>query len=245
MKAALNGGLNLSIRDGWWDEWYDGRNGWAIPSAENLSPETRDELEAAALYELIETQVAPRFYDRDPDGLPKVWIEMVKHTLRSLGPKVLASRMVCDYVDTLYAPSAASAHALNADYDGARELAEWKRRVNDQWPEVRVDHLESVGADDYHELGSPLRLRVFVSLGGLTPSDVDVQVVSGRVDDADELRDPQVTSLTSAESYENGRYRYEGVVPLDRTGAFGYTVRVLPKHKGMANATEMGLVANA
>jgi starch phosphorylase len=151
--------------------------------------------------------------------------------------------MVCDYVDTLYAPSAASAHALNADYDGARELAEWKRRVSDQWPEVRVDHLESVGADDYHELGSPLRLRVFVSLGGLTPSDVDVQVVSGRVDDADELRDPQVTSLTSAESYENGRYRYEGVVPLDRTGAFGYTVRILPWHALLATAAELGLAA--
>jgi starch phosphorylase len=102
MKAALNGGLNLSILDGWWDEWYDGNNGWAIPSADGVDdPDHRDDLEAAALYDLIEKEVAPRFYDLDGDGVPTRWIEMVRHTLKSLGPKVLATRMVRDYVHTL------------------------------------------------------------------------------------------------------------------------------------------------
>src|SRR5690606_6817458 len=87
MKAALNGGLNLSIRDGWWDEWYDGQNGWAIPSADGLAaPDRRDELEAAALYELIEDHVSVTFYDRDSAGLPRRWLEMVKHTIATLGP---------------------------------------------------------------------------------------------------------------------------------------------------------------
>ena len=110
MKAALNGGLNLSILDGWWDEWYDGNNGWAIPSADGVEdPDRRDDLEATALYDLIENEVAPRFYDTDGDGVPTRWLEMVRHTLKSLGPKVLATRMVRDYVRELYAPAAGNA----------------------------------------------------------------------------------------------------------------------------------------
>ena len=129
MKAALNGGLNLSILDGWWDEWYDGNNGWAIPSADGVDDvDRRDDLEADALYELIENEVAPRFYDVDDEGVPTRWLEMVRHTLKSLGPKVLATRQVRDYVRELYAPAAHTSRALNSDYHGARELAAWKRQ---------------------------------------------------------------------------------------------------------------------
>ena len=109
MKSALNGGLNLSILDGWWDEWYDGENGWAIPSASGVADEERrDDLEAAALYDLLEKSVAPRFYERDEHGVPRRWIEMVRHTLQTLGPKVLASRMVRDYTEDYYLPAAES-----------------------------------------------------------------------------------------------------------------------------------------
>ena len=109
MKSALNGGLNLSIRDGWWDEWYDGENGWEIPTADGLVDEgRRDDLEAAALYDLLEQSVAPKFYDRDERGVPTRWVEMVRHTLQVLGPKVLASRMVRDYTEKYYAPAAQS-----------------------------------------------------------------------------------------------------------------------------------------
>ena len=109
MKSALNGGLNLSIRDGWWDEMYDGENGWAIPTAEGVTDEhRRDDLEAGALYDLIGQSVLPRFYDRGADGVPVRWVEMVRHTLQTLGPKVLASRMVRDYAVGYYAPAAES-----------------------------------------------------------------------------------------------------------------------------------------
>ena len=122
MKAALNGALNLSIRDGWWDEWFDGENGWAIPSADGLTdPDRRDDVEAMALYDIIEHQVAPRFYDRDETGVPTRWVQMVRHTLKSLGPKVVATRMVRDYVQQLYAPAAQSAARLAAgDYKAAQ-----------------------------------------------------------------------------------------------------------------------------
>src|SRR6476620_1785965 len=166
MKAALNGGLNLSILDGWWDEWYDGTNGWAIPSADGVEdPDTRDDLEANALYDLIETEVTPRFYDLDESGVPSRWIEMVRHTLKSLGPKVLSTRMVREYVDRLYSPAAVSSRAMNDDYAGATELAAWKSRVRAGWSEVKVDHVETEGLSDMPEIGGGMDLRVFVSLG--------------------------------------------------------------------------------
>ncbi|WP_131736191.1 alpha-glucan family phosphorylase [Actinomadura roseirufa] len=244
MKAALNGGLNLSILDGWWDEWYDGQNGWAIPSADGLAtPERRDELEAAALYELIEDHVAVTFYDRDSSGTPGRWLEMVKHTIATLGPKVLASRMVRDYVEGYYAPAAASARAMAADgYAGARALAAWKQRVAKAWPGVAVEHVESNG-EESPRVGAHLAVRVVVDLGELAPEDVAVEVAYGRVDDHDALVEPSYLELTGAEAAENGGLRYAGEVPLARSGPFGYGVRVVPNHPSLSGRAELGLVA--
>jgi glycogen phosphorylase len=242
---ALNGALNLSIRDGWWDEWFDGENGWAIPSAEGVEDvDHRDDLEAAALYDLIENEVAPRFYDVDENFIPKRWVELMRHTLTSLGPKVQATRMVREYVDTLYRPAAHSGRQLNSDYDGAMKLAEWKQRVRAGWSDVTIEHVDS-GAAEVFEMGERLRLRVFVSLGSLSADDVDVQVVHGQVDESDRLREPEVTSLVVTESYEPGRHRFEGEVRLDHTGAFGYTIRVVPRHELLAGGAELGLATLA
>ncbi|MEU6429307.1 alpha-glucan family phosphorylase [Microbispora sp. NPDC046973] len=244
MKAALNGGLNLSIRDGWWDEWYDGNNGWAIPSADGVDdPERRDELEATALYDLIEREVADRFYDRAADGLPRRWLEMVKHTLSSLGPKVLAGRMLHDYVTDLYTPAAASARSLAADgYGNARLFAAWKLRVAKAWPGVRVEHVEATGVGDTPELGARLELRATIALGELSPEDLQVQAAYGRVGAHDELLSPGYVTLKVDSVGDDGRAHYTGVVPLDRTGAFGYSVRVVPFHPLMASAAELGLI---
>lgn len=244
MKSALNGGLNLSIRDGWWDEWFDGENGWPIPSADtHPDPERRDDLEAGALYDLLEEQVAPRFYDRDEQGLPGRWIEMVRHTLAELSPRASANRMLVEYVTRLYAPAAlSSAHVAADDFAGARRLAQWKGRVRKTWPSVRVEHVESAGAVDVTELGGAVPIRAIVSLGELDPADVDVQVVYGRLGETDDIESPSTVSLAVAGRLDDGRLRYEGQVPLDRTGAFGYTVRVLPHHELLADATELGLV---
>ncbi|WP_406282543.1 alpha-glucan family phosphorylase [Embleya sp. NBC_00896] len=243
MKAALNGCLNLSILDGWWDEWYDGSNGWAIPTADGIvDVDRRDDLEAAALYDLIENSVAARFYDRGPEGLPTRWLEMVRHTLATLGPKVLADRMVKDYVDVLYAPAALAGRAITGT--AARELADWKAHVRRSWSGVRVDHVESNGIGDAPEVGNTLNLRVFVSLGELAPSDVEVQVVHGRVDGADRIVDGTVAPLKAGRRDEHGRWFYEGSLALDRTGPFGYTVRVMPTHPLQAGPAELGLIAS-
>jgi starch phosphorylase len=257
MKAALNGGLNLSVLDGWWDEWYDGTDGWAIPSADDVSdPQRRDELEASALYDLLGQSVAPLFYQTAADGLPHRWLEMVAGTLRTLGPKAQATRMVRQYVTEFYVPAARASRTLadgasaadgapagagTVRYAGARELAAWKQRVTKAWPGVRVDHVE--GVDGSQSPGAALTVRASIALGELSPADVTVEVVYGSTGDSDELIDPAHRELSlESPPATDGVARYAGEAELGRPGPFGYTVRVLPSHPMLAGPAEMGLV---
>ncbi len=244
MKSALNGGLNLSIRDGWWDELYDGHNGWAIPTADGVeNPERRDTLEANALYELIATHLVPEFYDRGADGVPSSWVTMVRHTLATLRPQVQACRMVQEYVERLYAPAACSAAAVCADsFAGARELSRYRFRVGAAWPRVRVAQVDISGLPDTPELGSEMTVRATVVLAGLKPCDVDVQVVVGRVDDREELQDPLVVTMQPVGDSDDDSDRFEATLRLPHAGLVGYTVRVLPQHPLMAVPAEFGLL---
>jgi starch phosphorylase len=240
MKVALNGGLNLSVRDGWWDEWYDGGNGWEIPTADGVEdPGRRDELEASALYELIAKSVAPLYYDADSGGVPQGWVEMVRHGLRSLGPLVQADRMVSDYVTRLYAPAARASRAL-ALGDNARDLAEWKARVRQEWSSVRIEHVEADGAEP--SVGAVLDVRVTAVLGGLSAADVCVEVVYGRLGDDDELVDPATVVLTAEDAAPGPQVRFSGSVGLGQPGPFGYTTRILPAHPLLASDADLGLV---
>ncbi|MGW3593118.1 glycosyltransferase family 1 protein [Streptomyces fungicidicus] len=244
MKAALNGCLNLSVLDGWWDEWFQPDFGWAIPTADGAGtdPDRRDDIEAAALYDLLEQRITPSFYERGRGGLPDRWIEMVRRTLSLLGPKVLAGRMVREYVERLYAPAARAHRAM--DPDSARALAAWKARVRSAWHGVTVDHVETSVTAATAELGTTLGLRVRVGLGDLGPDDVEVQAVSGRVDEEDRLTDAAAVPLKPVGSPDaEGRWMYEGPLSLDRTGPFGYTVRILPGHRLLASGAELGLLA--
>jgi starch phosphorylase len=247
MKVALNGGLNLSVRDGWWDEWYDGGNGWEIPTADGVEDQgRRDELEASALYELVGKSVAPLFYEADGAGVPQGWIEMVRHGLRSLGPLVQADRMVGDYVTRLYAPAARASRALAADGDSAaRDLAAWKARVRQAWSGVRIEHHEADGEEP--SLGAVLDVRVTAVLGGLSASDVCVEVVYGRLGEDDELVDPSSVTLRPDDPAQSPQAagpqtRFSGSVELGRPGPFGYTVRILPYNPLQASAADLGLV---
>jgi starch phosphorylase len=243
MKAALNGGLNLSIRDGWWDEMFDGQNGWAIPTADGVEdPDRRDSIESAALYDLLENAVAARFYDR-AEGVPRRWTSMVRHTLSTLGPKVLATRMVQEYVETYYVPAGVSARAAAADgFGGAKDLSSWKARLRSAWSGVRVVNVDSTGLGDTPQVGQEIVVRATVELGSLAASDVVVRASYGRVDETDRLLDPATLDLHPAGEAEGGGTRFEGTIPLARTGPFGYTVNVLPAHVLLATSAEVGLI---
>jgi starch phosphorylase len=243
MKAALNGALNLSILDGWWDEWFDGENGWAIPTADGVEDtDRRDDLEAEGLYNLIENAVAPAYYSRDDRGIPPRWLAMMRHTLSVLGPKVLATRMLKEYVNRLYLPAAQAGRAVELDNNAlARELASWKQRIRSAWSQVKVEHVDADGLGDVVNLGSQVMIRAYVSLGALSPDDVDVQVVCGRVDADDRIRQSEHHSMVAGERYDGNRWQYSLPIDLDMNGPFGYTVRVVPRHIGLASHADMGL----
>ncbi|MFP5326006.1 MAG: alpha-glucan family phosphorylase, partial [Acidimicrobiia bacterium] len=236
-KAALNGALNCSILDGWWDEMFDGENGWAISSNES-EPDLakRDMAEASSLFDILERQVVPLFYDRSESIIPRRWVRRVKSSLRSLGPQVSAARMLKDYVREMYEPAAARADAFSADgYSRAREVAAWRRRVSEAWAGVSVtsvDHEAGVA-----DLGAEKVVRAQVALGTLSPEDVSVQLVHGRVGSSDEIVDHTVTAMTA-----DKKGVYTGTFTCENAGRYGFTVRVVPHHADVANPVETGLV---
>jgi starch phosphorylase len=250
MKSALNGGLNLSIRDGWWDEFYDGANGWAIPTADGVDdPHRRDDLEANALYELLATQVAPAFYDRT-DGVPHRWVELVRHTLTTLRPQVQATRMVREYVEDWYSPAARAARRIATDdFAPAREVAAFRTRLNAAWPSVKVVGVDASGLPDTPVVGAPMTVRAVVALAGLDPTDVAVEAVVGRVGETDELTETVTVPMKHVGPVDgaepDGAERFEAGVQLPHAGLTGYTVRVLPHNPLLASPVELGKVVLA
>ena len=248
MKAAMGGALNLSILDGWWNEYYDDRNGWAIPSADSAGDGAeRDALEAASLYDLLEHQITPRFYDaRREDGIPAKWVADMRHTLATLSPELSADRMVKQYVAELYTPAAVAERAITASsFQPARDLAAWTAKVEKAWPQVHVAHVESGGVDATPQLGEHLGVRAYVELGDLVPDDVKVELVYGHARDGDVLTGIRRLRL-DLESHDLGSpATFNGTVELDLAGAFGYTVRVVPNHALLATPAELGLLATA
>ena len=254
MKSALNGGLNLSILDGWWDEWYDGENGSAIPSASGVADEERrDDLEAAALYDLFEKSVAPKFYERDEQGSPRRSIEMVRHTLQTLGPKVFASRMVRDLCRGLL-PAGGGVAAKEGGRRRRRPGGTSSRPASSR--PIGVAHsrrgrifdftdVDSTGLPDTPMLGSKLTLTATVQLAGLRPEEVTVQAVVGRVETGDALVDPVTVEMPYTGTAAGGDHMFATTTPLPVAGSVGYTVRVLPNNPMLASEAELGLVTLA
>lgn len=249
MKAAMNGALNLSILDGWWAEYAADDHGWVIPTAD-AAPDAveRDRLEASALYDLLEHRITRLFYDRDHDGVPTEWMARMRRTLATLSPELGADRMVREYVERLYRPAAEHAAVVGANgAKPARELAEWVAGVRAAWEGVQVSHVESGGLDSTPHVGDELHLRAHVALGWLSPDDVSVEVVYGRSHGDDRIENARIAALApdGASTTDAATRVYTGTITLDRAGAFGYTVRVVPRHPLLRSSAELGLVATA
>ncbi|MBK8330821.1 MAG: alpha-glucan family phosphorylase [Acidimicrobiaceae bacterium] len=239
MKAALNGALNCSILDGWWDECFDGENGWAINSADD-DPDIarRDQREATSLFGLLEREIMPLYYDRWSDGIPHGWIEKMAHNWRSLGPFITAARMVRDYTTDLYEPAAAGSRLAAAD-DGApaKQLAAWKQRVRTAWPVVRVVevHSDTTPANE----GDLRHVQAHVQIDGLDVSDLAVQVLHGAVDSEGEfVGSPNIVNLGFV-----GDGVFEATYVVGEAGPYGLTVRAVPAHPHLVSPVELGLVA--
>jgi len=238
MKAALNGGLNCSILDGWWDECYRPGNGWAIQSAEDDHDlARRDERECASLYSVLEEQVIPKFYEHTSAGVPRGWVEMVQEAWATLGPRVTAARMVRDYTSELYEPAAAHTRTLAADNAAlAADLARWRQHVTSSWSAVSITSLD-VDAEA-GDTGTTRQVSATVELDGLQPTDVRVEVLHGTVGTDGEFRGHPATVVLAATG-DDGSYR--GDIALRAPGSYGITARVVPVHQALASPYDVGL----
>jgi starch phosphorylase len=244
MKAAANGVLNLSVLDGWWDEAYEPGVGWAIGRGEAYDdPEYQDQVESEALYNLLERDVVPTFYDQGADGLPRRWIELVKSSIGTLCHFFNTHRMVQQYTERFYLPAATRAQQLAAEgMQRARALAAWKARVERNWAQVRIQAVHAAW-DREVQVGDKLGIQVSVQLGELAPEDVTIEVYMGRVDVNGEIVDAEATALTSSGKDEEGNHLFEAkAIPCEKSGLHGYTVRVLPHHPDLVTPLLPGLI---
>jgi starch phosphorylase len=245
MKAAANGVLNLSILDGWWDEAYQPEVGWAIGRRETYdAPDYQDQVEAEALYDLLERDIVPSFYDRGADRLPRRWIARMKASIGLLCHYFNTHRMVHEYTERFYLPAATRYGQLTTDdMAGARALTTWKTRVRANWARVRIEAVETKSLTEVR-VGDEVRVRAQVHLGDLTPEDVAVELYLGRVDADGEIVDAETTSMEPVDSDDNGSYFFETrASPCRKSGLHGYTVRVLPHHPDLSTPFLPGLIA--
>src|SRR5262249_195804 len=228
MKAGINGVLNMSILDGWVDEAGEQWGGRAIGDREPYSPE-RDDTHAAAIYTLLENEVAPLFYEDRDQGVPREWMRRVKKSLRFVSANFNCQRMVGEYRSQLYEPAHVAFEAVVRDqFAPARERAQWNRIVTEKWPNVNfVD--SAIHFDTTLLTGSPVPLRTSVDLAGLGPQDVRVEAVVGRVAAGGELEDTQVLTLAPLEQHGTVFMFGRDFAPFT-TGRLGYSLRVSPNH---------------
>jgi starch phosphorylase len=242
MKAAINGGLNLSILDGWWSEAFSGENGWAIGTGEEIADHHyQDEMESRMLYDLLENEVVPLFYKRGADGVPREWIARMKSSLRSICPRFNTSRMVEEYVERFYLPATINSSMLSRDgFRAARELSEWKDVVRTHWNEVAILSAEADSGREL-EIGSELEIRVRVLLGSLNPEDISVEVLHGLLDAGEEIVEGEVLPL-GFQTSEGNVAVFHGGIPCREAGRHGFAVRVLPFRRELTNKFETGLI---
>lgn len=243
-KAALNGALNCSVLDGWWDEMFDGNNGWQIASAELYPDDQRDEVETNSLFEVLERQVVPLYYDHAGGRFSRQWAVRIKHSLASLGPRVQASRMVREYVELMYEPMAKRAQLLSANgFERAKVLAAWKAKVREAWPQVSVASVGTETVDEVTDLGATRRITAEVALGELTAEEVSVELLVGALAAGDEMSSWKTVKMSCQGANGSGATVWEGSFVADVAGRQGLTVRVVPAHADLGAPTEMGAMA--
>ncbi len=243
MKVPANGGLHLSCLDGWWPEAYDGENGWAIGDGLLYDDrEYQDHVEAEALYNLLEREVVPMFYDRTIDGLPRRWVRRVKQAMKTICPVYNTHRMLREYAEKLYVPALRRFGHLSRDgFAVGRALQAWKERMRQGWSTVRIDEISSE-AETVLKVGARMPLTARVALGGVDPTDVKVEAFFGPLDSSGEILHGEFAEMRYVRADSGGVHVFEGDIPCAVSGRHGYTVRVVPHHADLVDRHEIGLI---
>jgi len=242
MKVCPNGGLNLSILDGWWYEGFDPNRGWSIGKEEEYTDyKFQDRIESNALYDLLEKEIVPLFYKRGKDDLPRHWIYKVKSSMKSLCPEFRTGRMVYDYTERFYVPAGERyADLLSNKASKIKTLAKWKQNIRENWSHVKI--VSTYYKDDSYPVGTEVGVVVDMQLGSLVSSDILVQIFYGEVNSKGDIKEGKTVDMAFDSSLPHGVWRFKTSIPCNASGQHGYGVRVLPYHKDMGNPFEMGLI---
>jgi starch phosphorylase len=242
MKAAINGVVNLSVRDGWWDEGYDGANGWAIkPAAERYDPARSDIEEVRTLYEILQDQVLPLYYDRGHLGYSPGWIRMAKRSMATILPRFNTRRMLRDYVNRFYVRAAQQGRRYAADeFKLANEVAQWKERVRRAWPGVSLRRIDSPRTRV--QFGDTVEIEVAAKLNGLAPEDVVLELVLERGGGEHEPLERHSYHFVHSGSDESGETRFKLNLAPDLCGHLQYRIRMHPLHLALTHPFELGLM---
>ncbi|GFE59527.1 glycosyltransferase family 1 protein [Geobacter sp. AOG2] len=241
MKVAFNGGLNMSILDGWWCEGYQGNNGWAIGKGEVYGDtEYQNQVESRAIYDLLEKEIVPHFYDRGSDGIPRSWIATMKASMQSLCPVFSTDRMVQEYASRSYTTSYGQWKQLVADDLAlALDLARWKERTFKAWPAVRIEDA-SAQISDAVAVGSLVPVSAKVFLGEIPVEDVSVEGYFGVLDSTGNIQGGETVPLENVVPAGDGLYQFSGTIDCRFCGRHGFMLRVMPRHKVLGNVYEPG-----
>ena len=243
MKAAMNGVLNCSVMDGWWDEAYNPEVGWAIGHGEEYMDERlQDDIESNALYDLLERDIVPLFYQRGRDGLPREWIKRMKDCMRQIGQSMSSHRMLMDYSNHFYFPALKNYRKLVKDnYTDAKSLADYFTKLRNSWDAIRIVKIEA-NTKPVMQRGDLVSVTAYIDLGQMSPGDLSVELYHGKV--SNQERD--ITNARRAEmkwiGSKDDLNLYHIRVECTETGFQGHTVRILPKHEALIHPYRTGFI---
>jgi len=243
MKAAVNGVLNCSILDGWWVEGYSPDVGWAIGHGESY-PDTgfQDHVESQALYDILEKQIIPLFYQRTMDNLPREWIARMKQCIAKLTPAFNTNRMVRDYTQKFYVTAYARGKALaESGLARAVALAHSKDNLRHRWSSIRIVGVHASG-NGHFKVGDTMQVEAMVDLPGIDPAELSVQLYTGSVGAQGEIDSPQSLPMTHTRTLAPDRHVYVGQIACETSGRQGFAIRILPGVKDLATPFEPGLI---
>jgi glycogen phosphorylase len=239
-KAALCGVPNFSVLDGWWVEGYNGENGWSIGEEREYKDEaTQDEADVLSLYQTLEEEIIPLYFDRDAEDTPHGWVQKMKAAIMSCAPQFSMQRMVKEYTTRYYVPAASTGARFAAEnFSVAREVALWKARMRQRWASLHVEG-ELVGSNQA-DVGEPVLVQARLWLNGLPAEAVAVEVVAGIQGKSGELVAPQVVPMQQT-GEENGALLYQGALTPDNSGVIALGVRARPDHPALVHPNELGM----
>ncbi|MBI3794280.1 MAG: alpha-glucan family phosphorylase [Nitrospinae bacterium] len=243
MKASANGALNLSILDGWWDEGYTPDVGWAIGAGEEYEDQaTQDSVESRALYDILERDAIPLYYEKGSDGLPRGWVSKMKSSLTKLNAQFNTNRMLREYTEKFYLPLGLRwQNYVEGDPAIIKGFAKWKQGLEAEWKNIKLVEV-SDGVVDVFKVGEMKQVSAMVSLGKIKPTDVVVECYYGPMDHVGDIKDGETAILEFEGIAKDGLCKFSGNIPCDNAGLFGFAVRILPNHENLLHKWLPGLI---